>query len=68
MLPKRRWLSPASLGVDTALNSANLGDCLHKQLAEDSRPRLIAAMDPTGQESHRFFVTAADWPETNRAR
>jgi hypothetical protein len=68
MLPKHHWLSPASLGVDTALNSANLGDCLHKQLAEDSRPRLIAALDPTDQESHRFFVTAAGWPVTNRAR
>lgn len=65
MLPKRRWLSPASLGVDTALNSANLSDCSQKQLAEDSRPRLIAAIDSAGQESRRFFVTAAGWPLRN---
>jgi hypothetical protein len=68
VIPKHRWLSPASQGVDIALNSAALGNSLDKQLAEDCRPQLVAALDPAGRESLRFFVTSAGWPARSEKR
>ena len=63
VMPKRRWLSPASQGVDIRQNSATLGNTLGQHFTQDSRPQLVAALDPAGEESRRFFVTAAGWPD-----
>jgi hypothetical protein len=49
--------------VDIGQDSATLGNTLGKHFTEDSRAQLVAALDPAGKESRRFFVTAAGWPD-----
>lgn len=63
LLPRQRWLAraqpdPRSPGLDGLALSVALRDQLHT----DSRPQLVAALDDSGGELERFFVTPNNWP------
>ena len=62
ILPRAQWLSAARTDIDTALCQEELLSKLHHQLTADWRPQLVAALDRTGVESQRFFVTPTLWP------
>jgi uncharacterized protein len=64
ILPKARWLSAAQYGTQQdQLNRDQLTDAVTQQLDADQYPLLIAALDSSGAESSRFFVTAQDWAD-----
>mgnify|MGYP003380575279 CR=1 FL=1 len=67
LLPKLRWLSPAQLGAgDDIFSRCGLLKRLQSLLAVSPRAQLIAAIDNSGKESSRFFVTPNDWPASHQ--
>ena len=62
ILPRSQWLSAARIDIEAALSREEVLSKLHCQLAADRRPQLVAALDKTGGESRRFFVTPPAWP------
>lgn len=68
-LPKFQWLSPAQTSpTDSPFNLALLVQTLQSHFNQQIRPQLIAALDSSGQELARFFVTGNNWPEGNGER
>lgn len=64
VLPRLRWLSSAiSNDPGENLDAKALGNVLERHLAAQSRAVLVAALDGTGLETYRFFVTGPDWPD-----
>lgn len=66
LLPeKARWLSPVQArGKDKLLSRPELAQRLQSLFIASPRAQLIAAVDITGAELQRFFVTPNDWPAT----
>jgi hypothetical protein len=66
MLPKMKWLSPACC-EHTADNMTkqSLQAQSAEYLSQGSYPLMIAALDESGRESSRFFITSNTWPELN---
>lgn len=65
-LPRLRWLSPAQLPAgDSRLDDGQLLARLAEQFERGQPPQLIAALDDSGAEVQRFFVTDNDWPGTD---
>lgn len=67
ILPKMQWLS--SVRRDTRDGQLTQQELLAKvplQWNDDDYPLLIAALDDTGAELSRFFVTPGSWPEINK--
>jgi hypothetical protein len=62
ILPRAQWLAAARTDIDTALCQEELLRKLYRQLTTLWRPQLVAALDRTGEESQRFFVTPPLWP------
>lgn len=68
ILPKMQWLSGALRAThDGQLTQQALLAKMPLQWIDDDYPLLIAALDDTGAELSRFFVTPGSWPE-NRKR
>ena len=64
ILPKRRWLSPAQCDTSAEkLHRHELNVAVAQKLGADDYPLLVAALDGSGKESSRFFVTQPDWPD-----
>ncbi len=68
-LSKLQWLSPIVAGPGAALLTAEeLLRAMQEHFDTDSRPQLVAALDGSGSELDRFFVTGNDWPHGNGER
>jgi hypothetical protein len=64
LLDKARWISPVQVQEkDELLSRSELVERLQSLLAASPRARLVAAVDATGRELSRFFVTPNDWPD-----
>jgi hypothetical protein len=62
---KVRWLSPVQVQEEDELFSrSELVEQLQSLLTASPRARLVAAVDATGREHSRFFVTPNNWPAT----
>jgi uncharacterized protein len=67
VLPKWRWLSPAQNDApEDRLDPHQLQRAIALALDDDQYPPLIAALDGTGTESSRFFVTPQNWPQDSQ--
>lgn len=63
VLPKMKWLSPAHCEhTAEKLTPYALRNQSIKHLSHDSYPIMIAALNESGSESSRFFVTPNTWP------
>ena len=63
VLPRSHWLSPARADDFQAIsNASRLADALSAHFQQSERPLLVAAFDSHGDETTRFFVTGAHWP------
>jgi hypothetical protein len=66
-LPRHRWLGPARADQAAAIfDRYGLAKHLHCHIAETARAQLVAGLNHCGEESHRFFVTPAQWPLPGR--
>jgi hypothetical protein len=66
-LPRERWLGPARAGrADAKFDRCALAKHLHCHFAATDRLQLVAGLNGCGEESHRFFVTPAQWPPAGR--
>ena len=63
ILPRLRWLSRAR-GIAPAERIApqDLAQAVAGYFSRDPFPLLIAALDRSGNEQSRFFVTPKEWP------
>lgn len=62
-LARLRWLAPAnSNDPGKSFDQGQLKTALEQMMARNHRPVLVAALDGSGREYLRFFVTGADWP------
>lgn len=65
LLPKNCWLAPARSAPQTQpLDPEALRQTLQSHFSQDSRAQLVAGLDQSGREHHRFFVTGKDWPQS----
>ena len=63
VLPRRHWLSAARVAPADAISTPlELAATLGRDMARIPGPRLVAALDRSGAEIERFFVTGPDWP------
>jgi hypothetical protein len=68
-LPKFQWLSPTrSPPTDEPRDAAFLLAAMRSRFEQQTRPQLVAALDHSGDELARFFVTGNGWPEGNGER
>ena len=68
-LSKLQWLSPIVVGPGaTPSRAEDFLRAMREHFDTDSRPRLVAALDDSGLELERFFVTGNDWPHGNGER
>jgi uncharacterized protein len=65
-LPRKRWLAGAYADPQAqVLEADELQQTLRAHFDQDSRAQLVAALDQSARECHRFFVTATDWPASS---
>ena len=63
VLPKTRWLAGAYADQQAqVLGADELQKAMHSHFGQDSRAQLVAGLDQSARECHRFFVTGPDWP------
>ncbi|MBN7797994.1 DUF1853 family protein [Parahaliea mediterranea] len=62
VLPRLEWLAAARDTVD-AMPPPALLQALEDHFREHRQPRLVAALDDSGVEQWRCFVTDASWPD-----
>ena len=66
ILPKMKWLSPARCEhTANKMTKQSLQAQSAEYFSNDSYPLMIAALDTSGHESNRFFITSNIWPEVN---
>jgi hypothetical protein len=64
VLPKSRWLAAACAEPhNETFGRERLQQHLQSHFCHDSRAQLVAALDQSGRECHRFFVTGPHWPQ-----
>ena len=67
LLPKMQWLSPVQREhTAETLTKHALKNQSAKHFSQDSYPLMIAALNESGRESSRFFITPNTWPQINR--
>jgi hypothetical protein len=63
ILPRMRWLSEVQIDPTEAISTpGELLAILYREMHRSPGPRLVAALDRSGAEIERFFVTGPDWP------
>lgn len=71
VLPRQRWLAPAKIACEHALNAADARLALSKHFASDAAPVLLVTLRPEGGyglEADRGFVVPDDWAGRAAAR
>lgn len=67
LLPRMLWLSRVQNGAgQRGITASELRLTLSERLAAGQLPLLVAALDDTGQEIRRFFVTGPTWPPAGK--
>jgi len=66
VLPRKRWLAGAYADPQArVLGADELQKAMHSHFGQDSRAQLVAGLDQSATECHRFFVTGPDWPTSS---
>ena len=63
LMPKMRWLSALRCeNPGKTLTEQDLLEQVNRHFERDHYPLMIAALDDSGLESGRFFITPSNWP------